>query len=116
MAATPPTCRSPTASVPTACRASASGPMRRRPSERQAFGPARRRGLFRARDPGLLDDLAPARDLVFHESLELVGRRRELRNRAVADQVLLDVRIVHDGADLGVEPGDDLLPGLALGR
>src|ERR1700710_1715769 len=61
----------------------------------EAHAPGRRR-LFGARNPGLLDDLAPARDLGLHEGLELVGRRRELRYRAVADQILLDVRIVHD--------------------
>src|SRR3979490_1277849 len=58
----------------------------------EAHAPGRG-GLFGACDPGLLDDLAPARDLLFHEGLELVGRRRELRDRAAPDQAPFDLRI-----------------------
>ncbi len=58
---------------------------------------------------GLLDQLAPARDLAVDELLELRRRRRDLRHRALFGQQVLHLRVLHHLADLSRELVDDVL-------
>ena len=65
--------------------------------------------LLAVQDARLLDQRTPARDLGIDELLELLRRRRNLRDRAFGQQQLLHFGVAHHRVDLGGELVDDVL-------
>src|SRR5262245_954335 len=58
-------------------------------------------------DPGVLDNRGELHDLGLHERLELTDRHRRDLSAGI-DELGLDVWLLQDAVDLGIEPPNDL--------